>query len=62
LALLLLTLVDLLTYIYYIKERRTSISSVEDQREFIINEERLVISGKGFVVSRREYIIVYKRE
>jgi hypothetical protein len=30
LALLLLTLVDLLTYIYYIRERKTSISSIED--------------------------------
>jgi hypothetical protein len=60
LALLLLTLVDLLTYVYYIRERRTSISSIEDRREFIIGEGRLVIGGKGFVVGRGEYIIVYK--
>jgi hypothetical protein len=60
LALLLLTLVDLLTYICYIREHRTSISGVEDQREFVIGEGRLVIGGKGFIVGRREYITVYK--
>jgi hypothetical protein len=50
----------LLTYIYYIRERRTFISGIEDRREFIIGEGRLVTGGKGFVVGRREYIIVYK--
>jgi hypothetical protein len=53
-------LVDLLTYICYIRERRTSISGVEDQREFIIGEGRLVTGRKGFVVGRREYITVCK--
>jgi hypothetical protein len=62
LALLLLTLVDLLTYVYYIREYRASISSVEDRREFITNKGRLVIGGKGFIVNRRKYITVYKRE
>jgi hypothetical protein len=62
LALLLLTLVDLLIYVYYIKEHRTSISSVEDRREFITSEGRLITSGKGFIIDRKEYIIVYKRE
>jgi hypothetical protein len=62
LALLLLTLVDLLTYVCYIREHRTSISSIEDQREFITGEGRLVIGGKGFVVGRREYITVCKKE
>jgi hypothetical protein len=50
----------LLTYICHIKERRTSISGVEDRREFIIGEGRLITGGKGFVVGRREYITVYK--
>jgi len=62
LTLLLLTLVDLLTYVYYIRERKTSISGVEDRREFVTGEERLVTGRKGFVISRREYITVYKRE
>ena len=34
-----------------------SISSIEDQREFVTGEERLVTGGKGFVISRREYIV-----
>jgi hypothetical protein len=62
LAPLLLTLVDLLTYICYIRERKTSISGVEDRREFITGEGRLVTGEKGFVIGRREYITVYKRE
>jgi hypothetical protein len=62
LALLLLTLVDLLTYVCHIRERRTSISGVEDRREFVTGEGRLVTGGKGFVVGRREYITVRKRE
>jgi hypothetical protein len=62
LALLLLTLVDLLTYVCYIREHRTSIISVEDRREFITGEGRLVTGRKGFVVGRREYITVRKRE
>ena len=62
LALLLLTFVNLLTYVYYIRERKTSISGVEDRREFVTGEERLVTGRKGFVISRREYITVYKRE
>ena len=62
LALLLLTLINLLTYIYYIRERRTFISSIEDQREFITGKGRLVIGGKGFIIGKREYIIVCKKE
>jgi hypothetical protein len=53
-------LVNLLTYVCHIRERRTSISGVEDQREFVIGKGRLVIGGKGFVVGRREYITVRK--
>jgi hypothetical protein len=52
----------LLTYVYYIREHRTSISGVKDRREFVIGEGRLVTGGKGFIVDRREYIIVCKRE
>jgi hypothetical protein len=52
----------LLTYICHIREHRAFISGVEDRREFIIGEGRLVIGGKGFIISRREYITVYKRE
>jgi hypothetical protein len=52
----------LLTYVYYIREHRASISGIEDRGEFVIGKRRLVIGGKGFIVDRREYIIVYKRE
>jgi hypothetical protein len=62
LAPLLLTLVDLLTYICHIREHKTSISGVEDRREFVTGEGRLVTGGKGFVVGRREYITVCKGE
>ena len=62
LALLLLTLVDLLTYICYIREHKTSISSIEDQREFVTGKGRLVTGEKGFIIGRREYITVCKRE
>jgi hypothetical protein len=55
-------LVNLLTYICYIRERKTSISGVEDRREFVIGEGRLVTGGKGFVIDRREYITVCKGE
>jgi hypothetical protein len=40
----------------------TSISSVEDRREFVTGEGRLVTGEEGFVISRREYITVCKRE
>jgi hypothetical protein len=53
-------LVDLLTYVCYIKERRTSVSGIKDRREFVMGEGRLVTDGKGFVADRREYIIVCK--
>ena len=38
----------------------TSISGIEDRREFVTSEERLVTDRKGFIISRREYITVYK--
>ena len=45
----------------------TSVSSIEDRREFVTGEgrlvtgeERLVTGGKGFIVGRREYITVCK--
>ena len=40
----------------------TSISSIEDRREFVTGEGRLVTGEEGFVVGRREYITVRKRE
>ena len=52
----------MLIYIYYIKERKASISGVKDRREFITGKGRLVTDRKGFIIDRREYIIVYKRE
>jgi hypothetical protein len=52
----------MLTYIYYIREYKTFINSVKDRREFVISKGRLIIGGKGFVINRREYIIVCKRE
>jgi hypothetical protein len=55
-------LVDLFTYIYHIRKRKTSISGVEDQREFVTGEGRLITGEKGFVIDRREYITVYKGE
>jgi hypothetical protein len=55
-------LVDLLTYVYHIREHRASISGIEDRREFVTGKGRLIIDRKGFIVDRREYIMVYKRE
>jgi hypothetical protein len=50
----------LLTYVCYIREHKTSISNIEDQREFVTGEGRLITGGKGFVIGRREYITVCK--
>ena len=38
----------------------TSVSSVKDRREFVTGEGRLVTDRKVFIISRREYITVYK--
>jgi hypothetical protein len=38
------------------------ISGVKNWREFIIDKGRLIIGGKGFIIGKREYIIVCKRE
>jgi hypothetical protein len=57
-----LTLINLLTYIYYIREYKTFISGIKDRIEFVIGKGRLVTGGKGFIIGRREYIIVCKRE
>ena len=35
----------------------TFISNIKDRREFVTSEKRLVTGGKGFVISRREYIV-----
>ena len=38
----------------------TSVSGIEDRKEFVTGEGRLVTGEKGFVVGRREYITVRK--
>jgi hypothetical protein len=38
---LLLTFVDLLAYVHYIVEHRTSVSSVKDRREFVMGRSSL---------------------
>ncbi len=50
----------MLTYICYIKKRKTFISGIKDRREFITGKGRLITGGKGFIIGRREYITVRK--
>ena len=38
----------------------TSVSGIKDRREFVTSKGRLVTGRKGFVISKKEYITVYK--
>jgi hypothetical protein len=42
------------------KSVTTSISGIKDRREFVTGKERLITDGKGFIISKREYITVCK--
>ena len=60
LILFLLTFINLLTYIYYIKRHKIFINNIKDRREFIMSKKRLITNRKDFIIDKREYITVYK--